>query len=150
MGIVTPAEFDALTRLDFQIFAERVFAHLNPGIPYLDNFHISKMTTKLEAARQGKIKRLIMNVPPRSLKSLIASVAFTAWISVMIRPRRSLRQAMLKIWPMTYRAIAVRSCRVNGINACSQPPASTLLDSPRMPLRRRLGASGGRRRWAEA
>ena len=30
MGALTPPEFDALTRSDFQIFAERVFAELNP------------------------------------------------------------------------------------------------------------------------
>ena len=79
MGILTPAEFDALTRSDFQVFVERVFAELNPGIRYLDNFHIGVMANKLEAVRQGRITRLIMNVPPRSLKSLICSVAFVAW-----------------------------------------------------------------------
>jgi hypothetical protein len=41
MGILTPPEFDALTRSDFQIFAERVYAELNPGSTFLDNFHIS-------------------------------------------------------------------------------------------------------------
>lgn len=80
MDLLTPAEFDALTRLDFQVFVERVFAELNPGIPYVDNFHIAILAAKLEAARRGEIKRLIINVPPRSLKSIIASVAFTAWL----------------------------------------------------------------------
>ena len=80
MNIVNQPEFDALTRRDFQVFCERVFAELNPGIPYLDNFHISIMTAKLEAARHGETKRLIINVPPRSLKSVIASVAFPAWL----------------------------------------------------------------------
>ena len=28
---------------------------------------------------QGKIRRLIINVPPRHLKSLLASIAFPAW-----------------------------------------------------------------------
>ena len=80
MGILTPAEFDALTRSDFQIFAERVYAELNPGSTFLDNFHISKIIAALEAVRQGKITRLSINLPPRSLKSIIVSVAFPAWI----------------------------------------------------------------------
>src|SRR6201981_1166305 len=31
------------------------------------------------AVRQGKIRRLIINLPPRSLRSLLASIAFPAW-----------------------------------------------------------------------
>ena len=79
MGLLTPAELDALTRVDFQIFLERMFAELNPGIRYLDNFHIPIVAANLEAVRQGKKTRLVLTVPPRSLKSFITSVAFTAW-----------------------------------------------------------------------
>src|SRR5262249_27360301 len=31
------------------------------------------------AVRQGRIRRLIINLPPRHLKSLMASIAFPAW-----------------------------------------------------------------------
>src|SRR5260221_9966371 len=79
MGLLTSAELDALTRIDFQIFLERMFVELNPGIPYLDNFHIPMVAAKLEAVRQGDITRLILTVPPRSLKSFITSVAYIAW-----------------------------------------------------------------------
>jgi predicted phage terminase large subunit-like protein len=37
------------------------------------------MATKLEACRQGKIRRLIINVPPRNLKSHCSTIAFVAW-----------------------------------------------------------------------
>jgi hypothetical protein len=37
------------------------------------------LAAKLEACRQGKIRRLIINVPPRHLKSLCASIALPAW-----------------------------------------------------------------------
>jgi hypothetical protein len=36
------------------------------------------IANKLEACRKGEINRLIINVPPRSLKSLAASIAFPA------------------------------------------------------------------------
>ena len=80
MGSMTPDEFDALTRVDFNVFVERVFAELNPATTYKDNFHIAVITGKLEAVRRGECKRLIINVPPRSLKSIIASVAFPAFV----------------------------------------------------------------------
>lgn len=80
MSPLSVEEFDALTRLDFQVFAERVFAELNGATSYADNFHIGVICARLEALRRGEIKRLIINVPPRSLKSIIASVAFPAFL----------------------------------------------------------------------
>ena len=43
------------------------------------NWHIEIIAAKLMAVRAGKIRRLIINMPPRYLKSLLASVAFPAW-----------------------------------------------------------------------
>ena len=80
MTLINPEEFDALTRQDFQVFAERVFAELNPGIPYADNFHISLIAEALERVRRGLCRRLIVNVPPRSLKSHLVSITFPAWL----------------------------------------------------------------------
>ena len=80
MALATPAEFDAATRLDFEIFLERVFAELNPSTRFAYNFHIDIIAHKLEQVRLGNIRRLIINVPPRSLKSIAASVAFPAWV----------------------------------------------------------------------
>src|SRR5258708_23266708 len=56
-----------------------MFAELNSGIRERDNFHIPIVAANLEAVRQGKKTRLVLTVPPRSLKSFITSVAFTAW-----------------------------------------------------------------------
>ena len=44
------------------------------------NWHIEVLAAKLEACRQGRINRLIINIPPRHLKSICASVAFPAWV----------------------------------------------------------------------
>ena len=44
------------------------------------NWHISAIAHALEQVRLGKIKRLIINLPPRSFKSLICSVAFPAFV----------------------------------------------------------------------
>ena len=74
-----PAEYDALLRQDFETFAARCFHDLNPQTQFSPNWHIEVIAAKLMAVRQGKLRRLIINLPPRSLKSLLASVAFPAW-----------------------------------------------------------------------
>jgi hypothetical protein len=43
------------------------------------DWHIEIIAAKLMAVRAGKIRRLIINMPPPYLKSLLASVAFPAW-----------------------------------------------------------------------
>ncbi len=80
MGLATRAEFNAVAGRDLNVFSECVFAELNPTTPYLDNFHIGLITDKLERVRRGEIRRLIVDVPPRSLKSLISSIAFPAFV----------------------------------------------------------------------
>jgi predicted phage terminase large subunit-like protein len=76
----TRIEFDALTRISLALFVERVFAELNPGEPFLNNWHIHLIVQHLETARAGKILRLAVNIPPRNLKSIIVSVAYVAWL----------------------------------------------------------------------
>src|SRR5467141_5021785 len=71
---------DAILRNDFQMFLRRCLMTLNPGAPYLPNYHIDAITYRLEQVRRGEIKRLIINLPPRHLKSLTVSVAFVAWL----------------------------------------------------------------------
>src|SRR6201982_822629 len=43
------------------------------------NWHIEAIAAKLADVRKGKIRRLIINLPPRHLKSLLATIAFPAW-----------------------------------------------------------------------
>jgi hypothetical protein len=38
------------------------------------------LAAKLEAVARGEIKRLVINIPPRYLKSLLGSVALPAWM----------------------------------------------------------------------
>src|SRR6478609_5044273 len=66
-------------RLDFVSFFAAVFDLLAPGRPFLMNWHIQALAYVLEQVRLGRIKRLIINLPPRFLKSLVASVALPAF-----------------------------------------------------------------------
>lgn len=76
----TPAEYRALVRGDLRAFTERCFYHLNPATTFLENWHLEVICAELEACRRGETTRLILTLPPRSLKSLCASVAFPAFI----------------------------------------------------------------------
>ena len=68
------------TSSNIHIFTQRVFQHINPNAEYQPNWHIDLIMEQLERVRRGYIKRLIINMPPRSLKSICASVAFPAWV----------------------------------------------------------------------
>ncbi|CAJ0849409.1 hypothetical protein AMST5_00121 [freshwater sediment metagenome] len=70
----------ALMRADFGSFVLRSFGALCPGQQFVPGFYIDAIVHQLERLRRGEITRLIINMPPRSLKSLIASVAFPAFI----------------------------------------------------------------------
>src|SRR6516165_4188375 len=73
------AEYETMLRQDFSTFAARCFYDLNPQTDLAMNWHLEVIAAKLTAVREGKIRRLIINLPPRHLKSLMASIAFPAW-----------------------------------------------------------------------
>jgi hypothetical protein len=79
MSELLPREYEAVLRSDLGYFAERCFYQLNPQAAFLTNWHIEVIAAKLTAVRAGKIPRLIITLPPRHLKSLLASIAFPAW-----------------------------------------------------------------------
>jgi hypothetical protein len=81
------ALFDAVMRGDFVSFLYRCFLHLNPGAQFLPNWHIRAIAHQLERIRRGEITRLIINLPPRYLKSITVSVAFPAFL-LGLAPRR--------------------------------------------------------------
>ena len=73
-------EIEAILRLDLASFIHRCFLELNPQTEYLHNWHIDLITYKLMQVERGEITRLIINMPPRNLKSICGSVAFPAWL----------------------------------------------------------------------
>ena len=72
--------FEAVLRNDFRAFVEKVFSTLSPRQTFIGNWHIEAIAAALERVRRGELKRLIINMPPRSLKSIMASVAFPAFM----------------------------------------------------------------------
>ena len=73
MTVLSQIEYQAALRADFYSFMLRCFAEFNPGVSFLPSWHIELMAAKLQAVRGRRIRRLIINIPPRHLKSLAAS-----------------------------------------------------------------------------
>jgi hypothetical protein len=69
----------ALLRQDLASFTHKSFATVRPGDPFKPNWHIDAIAWHLQGVAEGRIKRLIVTVPPRNLKSICASVALPAW-----------------------------------------------------------------------
>jgi predicted phage terminase large subunit-like protein len=60
-------------------FVEQSWHVLEPATPFKRNWHIECIAEHLEAMTRGEIKRLIVNVPPGSMKSLLTGVFWPAW-----------------------------------------------------------------------
>lgn len=70
----------ALLRQNFYSFTQKAFLQINQGDEYQTNWHLELLSDYLTSIAKGDIKRLIINLPPRNLKSILTSVAFPAWI----------------------------------------------------------------------
>jgi predicted phage terminase large subunit-like protein len=70
----------ALLRQDLSCFVQKAFNTLEPGTAYEHNWHLEHICWQLTRVARGELRRLIINVPPRSMKSITVSVGFTAWL----------------------------------------------------------------------
>jgi predicted phage terminase large subunit-like protein len=80
MEIYTKDAIQSITRSELSFFTYKTFSTVAPGIEYLHNWHIDLITDYLIACKNGDIDRLIINIPPRLLKSISVAVAFPAWL----------------------------------------------------------------------
>ncbi len=69
----------ALLRTDLTAFIQKTFSTVAPGKTYHHNWHVEAIAFYLERCLAGDIRRLVITVPPRHLKSISATVAFPAW-----------------------------------------------------------------------
>ncbi len=71
---------EALRRTELTSFVEGSMGVLASAGPYLQNYHVAAICYALQRVAEGKIKRLLITLPPRHLKSIAASVCFPAWV----------------------------------------------------------------------
>jgi predicted phage terminase large subunit-like protein len=76
----TPELRDAILRLDLASFIASSFRSVVPGAEFMFNWHVNVLADYLMRVTEGEIKRLIIAMPPRYLKSFCVSVAWPAWM----------------------------------------------------------------------
>ena len=79
-NLISEEEYQVVLRNDFATFINRSFLELNPQTRFVSGQYIELLASTLERCRTGQTKRLIINLPPRTLKSHASSVAFVAWL----------------------------------------------------------------------
>jgi predicted phage terminase large subunit-like protein len=126
-------------KADFYFFLLRCFSELHSGRTFSPAWHVEAMAAKLQEVREGRTKRLIINVPPRHLKSLAASVALPAWLLG--------HDPALAIVNVTYGQDLsdkfARDCRAVMASEWYQSLFETRLASPRPPFHELATTGGG-------
>ncbi len=60
-------------------FVEQAWHVVEPNTVYKSNWHIDAICEHLQAVFDGEIRNLLVNIPPRCMKSLIISVFWPTW-----------------------------------------------------------------------
>jgi predicted phage terminase large subunit-like protein len=69
-----------LPQLSLQEFVSLAWGIIEPHVPYKDNWHIGAICEHLEAVTWGQITNLIINIPPRHMKSILVACMWQPWV----------------------------------------------------------------------
>lgn len=72
--------YEALLERDLLVFLEEAFAIIEPGRTLIPSWHLEHLSWLLGEVAAGRERRVIVTVPPRTLKSILISVVFPAFI----------------------------------------------------------------------
>lgn len=60
-------------------FVQAAWHVIEPGQPYVHGWHVEAICEHLEAITAGEIDRLLINIPPGTMKSTLTSIFWPAW-----------------------------------------------------------------------
>jgi predicted phage terminase large subunit-like protein len=69
-----------LCRRSFVDFVRLAWPVIEPATPYVHGKHVEVVCSVLEAVARGEIRRLVLNVPPGTMKSTLVGVMLPAWL----------------------------------------------------------------------
>src|SRR6185437_10844045 len=75
-------------RRDLRAFVRHFWPILEPATPLQWNWHLDLLCEHLALVANGECRRLIINVPPRSMKSLLCTVFYPVWRWISAPQRR--------------------------------------------------------------
>jgi predicted phage terminase large subunit-like protein len=67
-------------RRSLRAFLPLAWETIEPGTPFVGNWHIDAICDHLEALARREVRTMLIEMPPRMLKSRLVSVAFPAWM----------------------------------------------------------------------
>lgn len=73
-------EYRTSLERDFTAFVRAAWPIIRPGLPLSWSWHYELMAEYLTLVWQRKCRRLVINIPPRTLKSIFVTVLFPAWV----------------------------------------------------------------------
>lgn len=68
-----------LCKRSFVDFVQRAWHVLEPNQPYVHGWHIDAVGEHLVAVTHGELTRLLINIPPGTMKSMLVNVFWPAW-----------------------------------------------------------------------
>src|ERR1051325_3715859 len=69
-------------------FVRQAWHIVELSIPFVPGWHIDAIIEHLQAVTRGQIRNLLINVPPRHMKSLLVSVFWPTWEWIRFPERR--------------------------------------------------------------
>ena len=61
-------------------FTKQAWGIIEPGTPYIGNWHLDVISEHLMAITRGEIRNLLINIPPRHMKSIQVAVMWPVWV----------------------------------------------------------------------
>jgi len=74
-----PALQRAMYERSLYEFLKAAWEQIEP-VPFVDSWHIEAICNHLEAVTRGEVRKLLINVPPRSGKTTIISIVWPCWV----------------------------------------------------------------------
>jgi len=74
-----PDEAQVAAERSFRAYIEQAWHVVEPATPFVPGFHIDAIAEHLQAVSDGQIQNLLINVPPRHMKSLETCVFWPSW-----------------------------------------------------------------------
>lgn len=79
LSLIEAEEKRRLAETSLYEFVKQAWAVVEPGVPFIDGWHLQIICEHLEAITNGELRRLLINIPPRHAKSTIVSVMWPCW-----------------------------------------------------------------------
>jgi len=95
LRLIARLEADELMA-NFHSYVLAAWSSLEPATRFVDNWHVGAICEHLQAVAERQILRLIINMPPRFLKSNLVSVLWHTWVWTRWPERRFLTGSYAK------------------------------------------------------